>query len=77
MKNRRVVDARADSDGDITHVKIEGNSTFTPLQSAINMAKRGELENVHVSKTGRGREYLRTNPDRKRSNNLDTMAGDT
>jgi hypothetical protein len=75
---RRVVDARADSDGDITHVRLEGNSSFTPVAKAIGMADRGELSNAHAvhPKDPRRDPYLRTNPDGKKSNNLDDMAGD-
>lgn len=73
---RRIIDAKADSDGDITAVKFAGNSNFTNLDTAIGIAKRGDIENAHVSRTGQGREYLRTNPDGAECNNLDFMAGD-
>ena len=75
---RRVIDARADSDGDITHVRIEGNANFTPVKRAIEMAERGEFSNAHaVRPKGAGRKpYLRTNPDDKKGNNLDDLAGD-
>ena len=75
---RRVVDARADSDGGITHVRIEGNSNFTPVKRAIEMADRGELSNAHTvrPKTPGRSAYLRTNPDNKKGNNLDDLAGD-
>lgn len=76
MTKKKIVDARGDDDGDITHVKFLGNSRFTPLDTAIGMAKRGEIENAHVSKTGAGREYLRTNPNSSEQDNLDTMVGD-
>jgi hypothetical protein len=73
---RKVVDARADSKGNITHVKIDGNQRFTPLNQAINMADRGELSNAHAVRPSNAKDYLRTNPDGKSANNLDTMAGD-
>ncbi|MFO1261110.1 MAG: DUF3892 domain-containing protein [Sphingomonadaceae bacterium] len=75
--SRKVIDARADSKGNITHVKIEGNSRFTPLDRAMNMADRGELSNAHsVRPSGGSKDYLRTNPDRRENNNLDYWAGD-
>lgn len=74
--SKKIVDAKADSDGDITTVRFQGNATFTPLDTAIRMAERGQIENVHVSHTGEGRAYLRTNPDGRERNNLDHMAGD-
>ena len=74
--SKKIVDAQADSDGDITAVRFQGNATFTPLDTAIRMAERGQIENAHVSHTGEGRAYLRTNPDGRERNNLDHMAGD-
>ena len=74
--SKKIVDARSDGDGDITDVLFQGNATFTPLDTAIRMAERGQIENAHVSHTGEGRPYLRTNPDGRERNNLDYMAGD-
>ena len=76
MTKKKIIDARGDEDGDITHVKFQGNSSFTPVKTAIPMAKRGEIEDVHVSKTGAGKEYLRTNPNSSEQDNLDAMVGD-
>ena len=45
---RKVVDARQDDKGNITQVKIQGNQNFTPVATAIDMAKRGELANAHA-----------------------------
>lgn len=73
---RKVVDARQDNKGNITQVKIQGNQNFTPVETAIGMAKRGELANAHAVRRKDGSEYLRTNPDGKAKNNLDEMAKD-
>lgn len=73
---RKVVDARADSKGNITHVRIEGNQNMTPLETAMRMADRGELANVHSVRREGAKPHLRTNPDRKGNNNLDYWAGD-
>ncbi len=73
---RKVVDARQDNEGNIVQVKIQGNQKFTPVETAIEMAKRGELANAHAVKKQAGGEYLRTNPDGKTKNNLDEMAKD-
>ncbi|MHA1597933.1 MAG: DUF3892 domain-containing protein [Alphaproteobacteria bacterium] len=78
MKKRKVVDARENSEGDITHVKIQGNQKFTPVETAMDMADRNELSNVHsVRDNPNAKDYLRTNPDGSKGNNLDTWAGDT
>lgn len=73
---RKVVDARKDREGDISHVRLEGNRNFTPVKSAIEIAKRGGLENAHAVKQKGGGEHLRTNPNRKAGDNLDEMAQD-
>jgi len=75
MSERKVTGARADVKGNITHVKIAGNSKFTPVAQAVNMADRGELANAHAVHKQDGSSYLRTNPDSKVQNNLDDMAG--
>ena len=74
---KRIIDARADSEGDITHVKFAGNVQFTSVTQAIPMADRNEIENAHVVRRNNAKTHLRTNPDGKKSNNLDDMAGDT
>lgn len=75
-KGRPVIDARADSRGNITHVKIAGNQRFTGLAAAMNMADRGELSNAHSVRPSNAKPHLRTNPDGQTANNLDDMAGD-
>lgn|GEM_PF-941999 len=74
---RRVIDARQDEQGNISHVLLEGNQNFTPLSTAISMAERGDLANVHVVQQQDGGRYLRTNPDGRTTNNLDDMAADS
>lgn len=77
MSTRRIVDARADADGDITHVLLDGNTRFTNVDRVIPMAERGEIANTHVVHPSDGRaNHLRTNPDGRQINNLDDMAGD-
>lgn len=73
---RRIVDARADRSGNISHVRLDGNQRFTPVAQAIPMARRGEIENAHVVDRRNAVTHLRTNPDGAACNNLDTMAGD-
>lgn len=75
MTKRKIVDAKADSKGNITAVKIQGNKTFTPLKTAIKMTKAGEVDAV-VVKPKDAKQHLRTRPDNRTKNNLDDMAGD-
>jgi hypothetical protein len=73
---KKVVDAQADDDGNISAVRFDGNVTYTPIDRAIDMADRGEIDNAHAVHRKDGSSYLRSNPDAKTSNNLDDMAGD-
>ena len=74
---KRVIDAKQDSDGNITAVKLSGNQSFTPVDTAIKMADKGQIDNAHaVHPTGNTKDYLRTNPDKSVANNLDEMAED-
>jgi Protein of unknown function (DUF3892) len=75
MSKKKIVDAKADPKGNITHVKLKGNQTFTPLKTAIKLTKQGKVDAV-VVKPKKGKEHLRTRPDKKEENNLDDMAGD-
>ena len=73
---RKVVGARADSEGDITHGRLEGNQRFTSVDTAMGMADRGEITNAHTVRRHNAKPHLRTNPDGSVGNNLDTLAGD-
>ena len=71
---KRIVDAQADSKGNITGVRLEGNTTFTPLARAVKMAERGEIAGAHAVHP-KGRDpYMRSNPDGEIGNNLDELA---
>lgn len=75
MSKKKIVDAKADQKGNITHIKLEGNQNFTPLGTAIKLAKQGKVDAV-VVKPSNAKEHLRTRPDDRTCNNLDDMAGD-
>jgi len=75
MTKKKIVGAKADSKGNITDVKLKGNQTFTPIETAIRMTKQGKIDAV-VVKPKDAKEHLRTRPDSKTQNNLDDLAGD-
>lgn len=74
MAKRRIVRTRQDGDGDITHVLFGGNQRFTPLEVAVPIADRGEIERTHVVRRQGAKTHLRTNADGQAKNNLDEMA---
>ena len=73
---KRIVGATSDSNGRTTSVLLSGNSTKTPIETAIRMAERGQIDGAHVVNPSCGNRYLRTNPDGRSRNNIDTLSGD-
>ncbi|GHA63497.1 DUF3892 domain-containing protein [Photobacterium aphoticum] len=71
---KQIIAARKNSKGNITKVRFKGNSTFTSLETAIKMAKRGQIENTHSVKAKNKSPHIRTNPDKSKTNNLDELA---
>jgi hypothetical protein len=73
--SKKVIDAKQDSKGNITAVKLQGNSTFTSIDTAMRMADKGQISNAHSVHPKYGtKPHLRTNPDERSNNNLDEMA---
>lgn len=75
-KGRKIVDARADSKGNISAVRFQGNKNFTAVKRAIPIVAREGSPNAHVVRSRGAKTHLRTNPDGHKANNLDQMAGD-
>lgn len=75
-KGKKILDSKQDSQRNISGVLLQGNSTFTPIQTAINMTKRGQINAVHVKESKNAKEHIRSKPDNKIGNNLDEMAQD-
>lgn len=73
---KRVVNARSDSSGRTTSVLLSGNSTYTSIDRAIGMAEKGQIEGAHAVRPRNIDPYLRTNPDGRTRNNIDTLSGD-
>ncbi len=74
---KKVIDAKQDNKGNITAVKLSGNSSFTPVETAMGMADKGQIDNAHTVRPKNGtKAHLRTNPDNRKGNNLDEMAKD-
>ena len=47
-RSRKVVDAKQDNQGNISHVKLNGNKNWTPVDKAIDMAEQGKLGSVDI-----------------------------
>jgi hypothetical protein len=71
---RKIVDAKADSKGNISAVKLEGNSNWTSISKAKVMTKNNVVDAVYVNPS-KSSDYIRQRPDKSKSNNLDDLAG--
>lgn len=63
--------AQVKSSGDVTGYQLS-NGQMVDLQTAVQMAKNGEIKGVGVA-TNQGSEYLRSLPDNDPSNNLGNL----
>ena len=73
---KKVIGANSDSKGRTTSVRLSGKATDTPINTAIRMADRGQIDGAHVVRPCNADPYLRTNPDGQVGNNIDTLSGD-
>lgn len=74
LQKKKIVDARTDESGRISHVRFRGNSRFTSVENAIPIVERGDVDNAHVVHPKASDAFIRTNPDGEKGNNLDDMA---
>lgn len=72
---RKIVDAKADKKGNISAVKLEGNSNFTSIETAQKMTQDGKIDAVYVGGNQKTKPHLRQRPNNSQSDNLDDMAG--
>ncbi|KXZ39758.1 Protein of unknown function [Alkalithermobacter thermoalcaliphilus JW-YL-7 = DSM 7308] len=68
----KIVKVRKNSDGDITDVMLDNGSIYC-VDEAIKMVKSGSIDGVNVGQAKNGREFLRSNPNQDKSDNLDNL----
>lgn len=68
----RIIKVRKNPDGDITDVMMENGNVYS-INDAIMMAKGNLIENVNVGRSKNGREYLRSDPNGLKDDNLDNL----
>lgn len=71
---KTIIDAFADTNGNIASVLFKGNKNPTPVATAIRMASKGDISNSHLLKSRGKRPCIRSNPDGLKGNNLSAMA---
>ncbi|WP_432401461.1 DUF3892 domain-containing protein [Wukongibacter sp. M2B1] len=67
-----IIKVKKNHDGDITDVMLENGNVYS-IDEALNMAKHGIIDGVNVGRAKNGREFLRSNPNGLRSDNLDNL----
>lgn len=72
METADIIKVRKNSEGDITDVMLVNGNVYS-INEAIMMAKDGLLQGVNVGRAKNGREYLRSDPNGKVSDNLDNL----
>lgn len=74
-EKRKIIDAKADSKGNISAVKLEGNSNFTSMKIAKKMTQDGKVDAVYVQAHHNTKAHLRQPRNNSKLDNLDDMAG--
>lgn len=59
----KITKIKRNKDGEITEVMLQ-NGIIVPINQAILMAKKGELEETTVVRGKDGGEFLKTDPDK-------------
>jgi hypothetical protein len=73
MDNKtKIIKVRKNKQGDITDVMLQDGNVYA-IESAIALAKDHLIEGVNVGKARNGREYLRSNPNEDKNDNLDNI----
>ncbi|MDX2368028.1 MAG: DUF3892 domain-containing protein [Colwellia sp.] len=75
ISKRKIVDAKADEKGNISAVKLEGNSNFTSMEIAQKMTLDGKIDAVYVGAHHNTKSHLRQQGNNSQLDNLDDMAG--
>ena len=71
-QQEQIVAVRKNGDGDIVELKLSSGKTVD-YQTAQQMAKDKEIDNVNVFRGRDGDEHLRSNADGDPTNNLDNL----
>ena len=66
----KVIKVKKNSQGDITDVMLENGNVYS-IDETIMMVKDGLIEGINIGKFKNGREYLRSNPNGNKNDNLD------
>ncbi|MBR0598873.1 DUF3892 domain-containing protein [Sinanaerobacter chloroacetimidivorans] len=69
MNDHKIIKIKKNEDGEITDVMLD-NGSVMPVNQAILLAKRGELDDTIVVRGKDGGEFLRIDPNQSDFDNL-------
>ncbi|SHE84500.1 DUF3892 domain-containing protein [Clostridium fallax] len=69
---QKIVAIKKDSKDEIEAYKLS-NGEILSKEEAVEFAKNGKIQDVIISKSKTGEEYLKSIPDGKESNNLSNL----
>ncbi|MDD3839825.1 MAG: DUF3892 domain-containing protein [Clostridia bacterium] len=72
MYKPKITKVRKNPDGDITDVMLEDGNVYS-IEDAIMMVKEDLIEGVNVGRAKNGREFLRSDPNDTKEDNLDNL----
>ncbi|WP_461204708.1 DUF3892 domain-containing protein [Clostridium sp. DL1XJH146] len=72
MEKKEIVGIKKDNKGEIIGYKLDDDRLVSKVE-AVELAKQGEIKGVTIATSKLGEEYLRSNPDSSRGNNLDNL----
>jgi hypothetical protein len=72
MDTAKIMKVRKNARGSITDVMLDNGNVYS-IGEAIIMAKDGLIEGVNVGRAKDGGEFLRSDPNRTESDNLDNL----
>lgn len=67
-----VTKVKKNSDGDITDIMLDNGNIYS-IQQAIPMVRNGEIQGVNVGRARNGKEFLRSDPNDNKNDNLDNL----
>lgn len=68
----KIIGVKHDNKGEITAYKLDNGKIITK-DEGINIAEQGKISGVTVGVSKKGEKFLRSIPDGKEGNNLDSL----
>lgn len=68
----KIIKVKKNSEGDITDLMLDNGNVYS-ISDAIEMVKDGAIDGVNIGRAKNGKEFLRTNPNDKKFDNLDNL----